>query len=197
MVPSFAVLIASVAWASLAAQGLVTFHSAGKGDVIATLWIMAGYFTILTNLAVAAGMTWVALGRRLSARQAGGLTLASLVVGIVYHTVLASLWHPAGIAYAADFGLHSAVPGLMLIWWLVRADKASLDWHDVAAWMIWPLGYLAYALLRQRLSGFVPYPFLDLAKLKLAGVAQSALTMTGLFVLVGAGMLAAARLTRR
>jgi hypothetical protein len=67
-------------------------------DVSATLWILARFFTILTNLLLAVTMTAVAIGRRVSPFLLGGITLAILLVGIVYATLLAGLHHLTGAA---------------------------------------------------------------------------------------------------
>ena len=71
---------------------------------------MAGYFTILTNALVAAHMLLVALHWRISAARAAGLLLSIVMVGLVYHTLLARLWQPDGLLAWADLGLHTGVP---------------------------------------------------------------------------------------
>ena len=83
-----AALIALVCWAGLGLQFWVSFTS-HQFDVRLTLWILARFFTILANLALAVAMTVVAAGRRPSSLVLGGLTLAILLVGIVYATCFA------------------------------------------------------------------------------------------------------------
>ena len=98
-----AALVAIVCWAGLAIQFSATY---GQGHpIVGTLWIMAPFFTVLTNLAVAAAMTWVALGRRGmpgAARLAGAAALTVGAIGLVLGAVrvavaLAALAHVAGL----------------------------------------------------------------------------------------------------
>src|ERR1044072_1627288 len=57
-------LVAAIAWAGLAVQFFATFSA--NGDLLATLWILARFFTVLTNLLVAVTMTAIAVGGRIS-----------------------------------------------------------------------------------------------------------------------------------
>ncbi len=77
-----AALVAIACWVGLALNFGSTY-SAGH-DSFAALWILARYFTILTNFFLAVLMTWVAIGGRPSTLTLGGLLLAILLVGIVY-----------------------------------------------------------------------------------------------------------------
>ena len=80
--------------------------------------------------------------------------------------------------------LHYVTPILFVLWWLTAATDGTTRWRDVAWWMIYPLAYLAYALLRAPVAGEVPYPFLDVAKNGAAGVAIWAMAITGLFLVL-------------
>ena len=86
-----AALIALVCWAGIALQFSATY--ANQHDVLLTLWVLGRFFTIITNLAVGIAMTRIGLGGRVSPFVLGGLTLAILLVGIVYLTLLRGL-HP-------------------------------------------------------------------------------------------------------
>jgi hypothetical protein len=191
----FAAGIAILALATLVAQFLVSsklMGSPGWGNV---LWRMAGYFTILTNVLVTITFALKALsGWRIGASWSSGLTLWILVVGAVYHAVLAALWQPTGLAWWADQGLHTAVPLLVLAWWLWLADKRGLRPRDALLWLIWPAAYCAYALIRGAVSGFYPYPFLDVATLGAGRVAANA---GGLILAFAGGGLALVALARR
>ncbi|GHD98593.1 hypothetical protein U879_12390 [Defluviimonas sp. 20V17] len=188
-------VIAVLALAALVAQFLVSSDLMGSPGSGAVLWRMAGYFTILTNLLVLITFALAAVDdRRIGAGWSGGLTLWILVVGAVYHAVLAALWQPKGLAWWADQGLHTAVPVLVLLWWLWLADKRGLRPRHATLWLIWPLVYCAYALTRGAFSGFYPYPFLDVARL---GPAMVALNVAGLIVAFALGGLALVALARR
>ena len=161
---SLALLIALVAAVAVAAQFLVASRLPELGSLIAVLWRMAGYFTILTNLAIFLHFAAVAAGGRMKPGRAGGLVVWIGMVGIVYHAVLSGLWAPQGLAWWADQGLHSATPLLTVLWWLAFAERTRPDLAQVARWLLWPLAYLGYAVARGAVTGFWPYPFLDPAR---------------------------------
>jgi hypothetical protein len=118
------------------------------------------------------------------ARMRAGVAVAITLVFIVYATVLAQLWQPQGLFLLCDILLHYVTPVLFVLWWLVAGADGSTRWRDISWWMIYPVAYLAYALARAPIGGEVPYPFLDVAKNGAAGVAVSALGITGLFLVL-------------
>jgi hypothetical protein len=178
-----AALVAIVCWAGLAAQFAATYGQ--QHDVVASLWIIARFFTILTNFVLAAIMTRVATGGRVSANVLGGVTLAILLVGIVYFFLLRGLHTLSGLALLADTLLHKVSPVAMALWWLLFAPRARLRWSAPVWWSAYPVAYLVYALARGHFDRKYPYPFLDVAKL---GWTQTALNVGGIalgFILAG------------
>ncbi len=157
---AFAAAVSILSIGALLLQYRVALDAPLRPPGIPVWWWLGGYFTILTNLGVAVILARVALGGRITARLAAGLVLSILVVGIVYHLILARLWAPQGLAWWADQGLHTADPVLAFLWWLAFADK-RLSLSDLPWWLAWPGTYAVYALTRGALTGFWPYPFLD------------------------------------
>lgn len=158
-----AALVAIVCWAGLIVQFAVTFGN--QHHLILTFWILLRFFTVITNLLLALLMTWVALGRNASAFVLGGATLAILLVGIVYITLLQGLVHLSGAGIVADTLLHKASPLAMTLWWLVFAPRARLRWSAPLWWCLYPLAYFAYATARGRADGIYPYPFMDAGRI--------------------------------
>jgi hypothetical protein len=178
-----AALVAIACWAGLAVQFSATYGE--QHDVAATLWILARYFTVLTNLIVAAVMTAVATGRRVSPLVLGGVTLAIVLVGIVYALLLQHLYSMTGAAKIADGMLHKVTPLLTVFWWLLFAPRAKLRWSASLWWAVYPLAYFIYSVARGRTDGKYPYPFLDVGHL---GWFQTALNAAGIafgFILCG------------
>ena len=178
-----AALVAIACWAGLAVQFSATY--AEQHDAARTLWILARYFTIITNLIVALVMTAVATGRRVSPLILGGITLAILLVGIVYAFLLQHLYTMTGAAKVADVVLHKVTPLLMLLWWLLFAPRAKLRWNAPLWWAAYPLVYFIYAIARGLNDGKYPYPFLDIGHL---GWLQTAINAAGIaagFVIAG------------
>lgn len=189
-----ALAVATLAMAALRAQFDAMGPDAGSAGV--RLWAMAGYFTILTNALVAAHMLLVALHWRISAARAAGLLLSIVMVGLVYHTLLARLWQPDGLLAWADLGLHTGVPLAYALWWAVLAPK-DVRPGDLKWWLVWPLGYGVYALIRGALTGFWPYPFLNADALGWPRVAVHLVLLAGVFAVGGLAIRrVAARLAR-
>ena len=128
--------------------------------------------------------------------MAAGALLSILMVGVIYHLILARLWASQGLAYWADQGLHTAVPLATLGWWLAFAPK-DIRLRDLPFWLIWPLAYSLYSLIRGAVTGFWPYPFFDLPAL---GPLRLCVNIAGLvlaFSLLGLEIPGLARLLRR
>jgi hypothetical protein len=178
-----AALVAIACWTGLAIQFSATYGH--QHDVAATLWVLARFFTILTNLLLAITMTAVAIGRKVSPFLLGGITLAILLVGAVYATLLAGLHELKGPALVADILLHKISPLLMAPWWLVFAPRARLRWKAPVQWALYPLAYFAYSLARGQVDHRYPYPFMDVGKLGWVQVALNAGGIAMAFILAG------------
>lgn len=187
-------LIAVIAWMALGLQLYILVRNAGEfgltrfGAVVRFL----AFFTILTNMLVAIGLSSIlvdaeaGLGRFFSKPSVqAALALYILIVGIVYNAVLRSLWQPAGLQKWADELLHVVVPLLFVIYWLVFVAKGSLKWMHAAHWLLYPALYLAYALIRGALTGFYPYPFINVTELGYSHVFVNAAGLLLVFIFGG------------
>ena len=132
-----AVFIALVCWTGIAINLWNSYSH--THDLLATLWNVARFFTIICNVALAVAMTGVALGKRASPMLLGGLTLAILLVGIVYATLLKGLHPLSGLGLIADHLLHDATPILMSIYWLLFVPRGRLRWSTPWWWVTFPL----------------------------------------------------------
>ncbi len=150
------------------------------------------FFTILTNLMVAISLTVVLIkpsspaGRFLSKpSSATAITLYILIVGLVYNIILRRLWQPSGLQLLADELLHVAVPVLFIVYWIFFIEKGSLKWKNCFAWLLYPVAYLFYAMIRGHIEDFYPYPFLDLNKSGYQKVILNCLGLTIVFIAIG------------
>lgn len=169
-------LIGAIGMAALAAQlGL----RLGRGQGLLTaLWGMSGFFTILTNALMAGTMLTIAgTGRRLSFGWMSMLTMSMIMVGLVYHGLLAGLVAFTGLRWWVDQTLHSILPALMLWFWLMETTRHDPREGRPLTWLVWPLLYAVYAMIRGALSGRYPYPFLNIDQLRIGAVT---LNMAGL-----------------
>lgn len=80
--------------------------------------------------------------------------------------------------------LHMVVPGLALGSWLAVGPRPRVDVRVIGAALAWPLLWLTYTLVVGRLSGWYPYPFLNVEVEGVAAVAVVSLAITVLFLLL-------------
>ncbi|MEM8580141.1 MAG: Pr6Pr family membrane protein [Pseudomonadota bacterium] len=155
------------------------------GSVFGAISYLSQFFTILTNAIIMVVMILIATGRNLSARWVKAVMIAIVIVGIVYHLLLAHLVEFTGLAFWADHGVHTVVPTLSLLWWLFLAPKLTFQWPDLGLWVVWPIVYCTYILICASFSGFYPYPFLNLRKLGWNGLAVSITSLLVSFIVMG------------
>ncbi|MBI1220846.1 MAG: hypothetical protein GC186_20170 [Rhodobacteraceae bacterium] len=186
--------VALVALAALTAQAVVISEGVGAETPWMVVWKMAGSFSLLANAAVVAVLGLVGFaGLIASARQAGAVTVGILAVGIINNAFPASLGSLVGLDYWADFGLHVAVPLLVLAWWLAYARRDSLRALDAFLWLGWPVAYVVYVLVREMLTGQAPYAFLDVSRFGWPGVSVHIVGFALLILVLGAALLLIAK----
>jgi len=130
------------------------------------------YFTILTNILVAVYFTLQLPGKKNLfsgiLNKPGTLTALTVyitVVGLVYQIALRHIWQPRGMQKLVDELLHSIIPILVIIYWLFYELKSGISWKHIPVYLLYPLFYLGFILFRGMLSGFYPYPFLNVLTL--------------------------------
>ncbi|MEU0004264.1 Pr6Pr family membrane protein [Streptomyces sp. NPDC006314] len=141
------------------------------------------YFSVQANVLLALVMflsgtrAWRAR-RPLRSAVTGAALLYALIAALVYHLLLAHTTPPFSMTgattpperwhaqWAALQILHTLVPAAALLDWLILTPAARLHLRQAAAWLLYPLAYLAFSLAR---AAFLPasspsrhlYPFLD------------------------------------
>ncbi len=193
-----AALLSVLAWAAVSLQlglslQLVRAQGGGIADAVV---IVLGYFTILSNLFVAltAGAVALSPGSRLASPMFRGCaTTAIVVVGLGYHLLLREIWDPQGWQWVADNLLHYAVPIAALAHWLWCPPHTRLPMHAPLLWALYPVAYLAYALIRGEWIGTYPYPFIDVPTLGYPRVFANAAGLLLVFLAAGALLRLAAR----
>lgn len=156
-----------------------------KLSVPATVIQFFSYFTILTNILVAVCFTTLLFKHSANSFFIKQKTLAATavyitIVGAIYNLVLRQLWQPQGWQLLADNLLHSLIPVLFVLYWLITVPKNHVQWKDFLPWLIYPAFYLIYILIRGAFTNLYPYPFVDVATYGYAKV----LTNSG-WILIG------------
>jgi hypothetical protein len=143
-------------------------------------WYILNYYTVLSNIAcmVFLGMAHFHCERALKAgvrefswkpRLEGVFVFAIAVTGVIYAVMLA----PADIEEGNFFTfknmvLHYIGPAMVVLDWLLFSPKGTFRLFDPMLWLLAPLGYFGYILVRSTFAGDigttespVPYDFID------------------------------------
>ena len=122
------------------------------------------YFTVLSNLYAAAVLvaTGAWAGERLTDRcemLRGAAVLYMGMTGLVYALLL------SGVDVQTDgysnWVLHRIVPLLVVLDWLYEPPERPIDVRSALGWLVFPLLYLLYTLVRGPIVDWYPYPFVD------------------------------------
>ncbi|MEX8547996.1 MAG: Pr6Pr family membrane protein [Mucilaginibacter sp.] len=185
-------IIAAVAWFAVIMQFLISVPEyMQKGETLAgSIVHLASYFTILTNILVAVSLTSVLLfpktfvGRFFAKiSSATAIAVYITIVCLVYNLVLRPFWSAKGIFKTNDELLHVVVPALYLLNWFFFLPKKGLVWRALPYWLIFPLCYLFYVIIRGTFTGFYPYFFVDVKTFGYATVALNAFVLLIVFAL--------------
>lgn len=127
------------------------------------------------------------------------LTLMIWVTHLIYHFLLVPDFKKRqGESFHAEWAtfknldVHYAVPLLTLAQWLICADKNVPAWA-MAAWLLIPLCYLAFAMIRAQILGpnprsgvyRYPYTFMDLDEQGIKNWTKNVLMALGFYVVLG------------
>jgi len=164
---TYSAIMAIVCWFTLVAQLILSINTkaAPVAELIARYFT---YYTILTNILVALCFTFLALKPTSASgnffTKPATLTATTVyitIVGVVYNVILRFTWNPQGLQRIVDELLHLVIPVIFIVFWFTFVPKGQLKSKNILPWLIYPLVYLFVVLIRGALSGFYPYPFID------------------------------------
>lgn len=192
MKKTLSILLAIIAWVAVSGQYYLMIENR-VASINETTIRFFSFFTILTNSLVAIYFTLSFLkGKRnvpSTINKPGTLTAVTVyitIVGLVYQFVLRHLWEPRGAQMIVDELLHAIIPLSVIIYWFMYEEKSVLKFGQIPRWLIYPLIYLLYILLRGHFSGFYPYPFVDVGSLGLLTVLTNSAGLIVLFIAISA-----------
>lgn len=149
----------------LVVSGAAVLAETDPPGLVVRLGRFVSYFTIQSNLLVAVAAVTLA---RDPLRDGPGWRVLRLmgvvgiaVTGLVHFVLLRPLLHLHGWSYVADKLLHLAVPALALVGWAVFGPRPRVTGRTIGLALLWPVAWLVWTLAVGQLSGWYPYPFLD------------------------------------
>ncbi len=157
-----------------------------------------GYFPMQATILVTVSTAMLVPDRQRDGAVWRAVRLCSLlgvtVTGFLYLAVLPSA-RPAGAwTVLAGSGLHYGVPLLVVIGWLLFGPRARIRRLDLLTCLIWPLVWFAWTLAHGAVTGYYPYPFINLREQGYLGVFWHCVVIVVILLL---GALAARWLDRR
>lgn len=196
-------LLAVLAWLTVSVQFYLSVNGAiedGSGALRGVVNYF-GYFTLITNIlcaAILAAHGWGGSSRLSSfLRRPGVATTAAtaiIIVGVVYHLILASQWDPQGIDLVVDTMLHTVLPIAFVGFWIRSIPRGAVAFGHIPAWIGYPAGYAVYVFIRGELVGAYPYPFIDVAAIGYGAALRNAAGIAVVFVALAAILVGVNRL---
>ncbi|MER8182140.1 Pr6Pr family membrane protein [Kitasatospora sp. NPDC094015] len=159
-----AVQLGRIAFGLLAAValGVQGYHAVGEGSPLTDFF---SYFTVLSNLlALLVLITGGVLGLRgrpgVPDEIRGAVVLYLAITGLIYGLLLSGYGLGLLLPWVNDI-VHRVMPVVLLADWLLVPPAARLGRTTVLKWLVFPLVYLVYTLIRGSLVRWYPYPFVD------------------------------------
>jgi len=108
----------------------------------------------------------------------GAATLYMVTTGIVFAVLLAGIEGAEFTAVPWDnIVLHDLMPLAVAVDWVVDLPAHRLTFRHAAVWLVFPLAYVVYSLIRGHFVGWYPYPFLNPSAHGYSGVAGTSVAL--------------------
>lgn len=125
------------------------------------------FFTIESNLfaVVILILSALALARgkhgKTMAMLRGASTLYMITVGVVFSLLLAGLDVELTAVPWDNTVLHYIMPVVVALDWLLDIPKVRIAFKHALVWLVFPVVYVIYSLIRGHFVNWYPYPFLN------------------------------------
>jgi hypothetical protein len=126
------------------------------------------FFTIESNILAAALLLTIGIAVLMQKDDKripyirGAVTLFMTMTGIIYVLLLSGNEESLQTTIpAVNIILHYIMPVVVLLDWLVFPPSQRLSFRIGLAWLLFPVAYLLYSIVRGSITGWYPYPFLN------------------------------------
>ena len=140
------------------------------------------FFTIQSNL-LASAVFLVGVARWQSESTRGwdlvrGAAVVYMTVTLVVYGLLLSGTDVDTASSWVNTVVHRLMPLAVIVDWLIDPPRNRISFRDSLVWLVYPLAWTAYSLVRGLIAGWYPYPFLDPAN---GGYGSVAAYVVGIF----------------
>jgi hypothetical protein len=167
----YILLATIIIWFALCLQFNVSLKLL-NGDYFQTIKIFLSFFTVTTNIICAVCLTMLLFFENsrtgiffAKASTLTAITVYIVAVGLIYNIMLRGLVHQEGWEQIANELLHVVNPVIFLGFWVFYVNKSQLKYKKTFSWLIYPLLYIVFIVIRGSLINKYPYPFIDVVKL--------------------------------
>lgn len=115
--------------------------------LITTLFLYIGFFNIKKD---SKDLQWVY----------GAAVLYMSITGIIYWSILVNA-HSLSLDPWINLMLHGIMPIAAFLGWLIAPPRDKIDYKLAKEWLIPPLFFVAYTLIRGPIVHWYPYPFFN------------------------------------
>ena len=185
----------------LALQFWLMAHYPSSKSPLTTATHFFSFFTIQTNVLIAASMLVPAImpGTRLSqlfsnASIRTAILAYTLLTALVYFALLRNIGHDDGLERRADQILHYVAPALFFFDWLVFGAKGQVPFRAVPRFLIYPALYVGWTFFYGGFTGWYPYPFVNAKRLGLWHLATNFMGLVFVALIIPYGLVALDRL---
>ncbi len=166
--------------------------SAPVNEWFAETVVMFSFFTNLSNLIIIVMAGALLAGRGRLARWfsspavQAACCLYIAFVGLGFWFILGGPRNVASwLFWIPEVTAHTLSPILGVVFFLRGVPKGSLTWKHPFIWLVYPIAYLLYWLIRGPIVGYYPYFFIDANLLGYTGVAVWSGALIAVFVVLG------------
>ena len=151
---------------ALAAIGYQFWYLADRGGFRPANFF--SFFTIQSNLFAAAVLLYGAVRDRDAERTLrhelirGAAVLYMATTGVVYGLLLSGYQEELQTTVPwVDTVLHKVIPLVLVADWLIDPPRVAIPFRRALIWLVYPMAYCAYSLIRGPIVDWYPYPFLN------------------------------------
>lgn len=167
----YRIVFATLSWFTLIASASI--YAFTYGSVLP--WFNSfKAFTMQTNLIVTIWLTLAIIWHnkpesldKIMGPLKGAFTMYITITFVVFAILLSPFYQPTGFAAFSNFILHYVTPIAFIVDWVLTENKVRYKWNYLPYWIIYPLGYIIFAVIHGTLTGNYIYYFLDINALSI------------------------------
>ncbi len=141
------------------------------------------FFTIESNLFAVVIFMMSAMAAsskpgRFIALLRGANTLNMILVGVIFSLLLSGLKNVEFTAVPWDnIVLHYIMPVVVALDWFIDLPRVQVTFKRALVWLVFPVSYVVYSLIRGHIVNWYPYPFLNPSQHGYLGVAITSIVL--------------------